>query len=83
MVDASLGAAGQKLYIDGALIASTVGVTTGLADTTAYWRWGYTPLSNWTPTPGSYYIIGSLDEISIYNSQLADATILTDYNSNY
>jgi hypothetical protein len=83
MVDASVGAAGQKLYIDGSLVASDVTVTAGQADTTAYWRWGYSPYNLWSPIPKSYYFNGTLDEIAVYNTQQADATVAATYAANY
>jgi hypothetical protein len=83
MVDASLGAAGQKLYIDGSLVASDVTVTAGQADSTAYWRWGWSPYNLWVPIPKSFYFNGTLDEIAVYNTQQSDATVLATYNANY
>lgn len=83
MVDASLGAAGEKLYIDGTLVASDATVTAGQADSTAYWRWGYCPFGFFAPQPTSFYFSGSLDEIAVYNSQLTDAAVSANYSANY
>jgi large repetitive protein len=83
LVDASLGASGEKLYIDGTLVASDATVTTGQADATAYWRWGYSAFGFWSPQPTSFFFNGSLDEIAVYNAQLTDAAVAADFAANY
>ncbi len=71
LVSASLGAAGIRLYADGALVAADPSVTTGQTYT-GYWRIG-----------GDYYdyLAGSLDEAAIYSTQLADSRIAAHYSS--
>lgn len=71
---ASVGPAGMKLYLDGALVAANAGVTSALS-MTGYWRWGGSPLAGLADRPASDYLIGSLDEIAIYSTQLVDSEI--------
>jgi hypothetical protein len=80
-VVASLGAAGMKLYVDGALAIS--GATTTALTATGNWRWGGVYLSGWTNRPTSDYFIGTLDELSIYPTQLTDNQIARHYAANH
>ncbi|GGK34213.1 hypothetical protein GCM10010124_28540 [Pilimelia terevasa] len=71
---ASIGAAGQKLYVDGTLVASDAAVTTA-ANFTGYWRFGGMSLAGYSNQPTSDYLIGSLDEMAVYPAQLADEVV--------
>jgi hypothetical protein len=79
---ASLGAAGMKLYVDGALVASATGTTTAL-NATGYWRWGGNDLTGWANSPSSEYLIGTLDEVAIYTTQLTDNKIARHFAANH
>ena len=70
----SVGPAGMKLYLDGALVAANPAVTSALS-MTGYWRWGGSCLAGLSDRPASDYLIGSLDEIAIYSTQLVDSEI--------
>jgi hypothetical protein len=81
-VAASLGASGMRLYLDGALVASNGGVTTG-TNVTGYWRWGGVPLHGLADRPASDYLIGSLDELAVYETQLTDAEIAQHFHADH
>lgn len=90
-VAASLGpspsadAGGMRLYVDGSLV--TWGSNTGAYDhTTAYWRWGGSYLLHTTAFPNrptSDYLVGALDEVVIYSTQLTDEQISLHYYANH
>jgi hypothetical protein len=77
---ASVGPAGQKLYVDGALVASNAAVTTA-GNFTGYWRWGGGSTTSWPNPPNNSSFIGSMDEVAFYNKQLTDAQVLTHYQA--
>jgi hypothetical protein len=77
-VFASLGSAGMKLYVDGALVASNPAVTTGAAYF-GYSRLAGVSLSGWPNRPTSDYLIGTIDEVSVYLSQLSDSQVGVHY----
>ena len=79
---ASLGGAGMKLYVDGALVASNAGITTA-GNYTGFWRWGGGTLANLTNRPSSDYLVGSIDEVAIYTTQLTDTQVRLHYQRNY
>ncbi|HEX5878396.1 MAG TPA: LamG-like jellyroll fold domain-containing protein, partial [Actinomycetota bacterium] len=72
-VVATLGAAGQRLYVDGRLVAQNAAVTSALAYS-GHWRLGGDNLDNW-PNAGSRWFNGQLDEFAVYASQLSAGTI--------
>jgi prepilin-type N-terminal cleavage/methylation domain-containing protein len=77
---ASLGAAGRKLYLDGQLVAT--GPSAGAQSYSGYWRWGGLQLgTSWPNRPANPYLIGTLDEVAIYTTQLTDAKVLKHYQS--
>jgi signal peptidase I len=86
MAAATLGPAGMHLYVDGVQVAQNVAVTTGEA-TTGFWRVGCGNLSGWAagwtgPNPppvatiaSNYVFQGSVDEATIFTSQLTAAQV--------
>lgn len=81
-VAASLGAAGAKLYVDGALVDSNAALTTG-NNSSGYWRWGGSELIGFGNRPTSDYFVGTLDEVAIYSTQLTDQQIARHYYANH
>ncbi|WP_157440389.1 LamG-like jellyroll fold domain-containing protein [Actinokineospora inagensis] len=81
-VAASLGTAGMKLYVDGNLIAQDATTTTA-QNFTGYWRWGGGTLVNYPNRPSSDYLVGTLDELAVYPTQLTDAQIRRHYHANH
>jgi hypothetical protein len=81
-VAASLGAAGQKLYVDGELVDSDDTVTSA-QNFTGYWRWGGEDTTNWTNAPTSNYLTGTIDDVAVYTSQLTDNQIARHYAANH
>jgi hypothetical protein len=81
-VAASLGAAGMKLYVDGTLVAGNAAVTTALT-ATGYWRWGAVYLNGWSNRPTNDYLLGTLDEVAVYPSQLTDTKIAQHFGANH
>lgn len=76
---ATFGAAGMKLYVDGAQVATNANTTA--QNMTGYWRFGYDNLAAWTSPPTSNYFAGTLDEAKIYNRQLSANEVLNEYNA--
>jgi signal peptidase I len=86
MAAATLGAAGMHLYIDGVQVAQNLATTVGEA-TTGFWRVGCGNLSGWAvgwtgvnPPPASatasnYVFQGSVDEATVFTSQLTATQI--------
>ncbi len=79
---ASLGAAGLRLYVDGALVAANAAVTTAGAYT-GYARWGGLPLTGWPNRPHNDYLVGSIDELAVYTTQLSDAQVAEQYHTDH
>jgi hypothetical protein len=72
-VVATLGAGGQRLYVDGRLVAQNAAVTSAQAYS-GHWRLGGDNLDGW-PSAGNRWFNGQLDEFAVYPSQLSAATI--------
>jgi hypothetical protein len=72
LVSASLGAAGMRLYVDGSLAGSDASVTAGLTISPGFWRLG---------GQSGLFFTGTLDEASIFSSQLGDAQIAAHYTA--
>ena len=79
MVTATQGADGTRLYVDGALVASST-VTAAQAGT-GYWRLGGGSLKGWPSAPGSYYVQATLDEFAVYSTALGAATVAAQYKA--
>ncbi len=72
-VVATIGADGQKLYVDGQLAAS--GATTTAQNFTGWWKVGCTPLFAWPSRPTSDFVAATIDEVGIYPTQLSAAAV--------
>jgi hypothetical protein len=81
-VAASIGGAGTRLYVDGRLVASDPNTAAGTYPT-GYWRFGGESLMGWPDRPTSDYLIGTLDEIAIYHTQLSDQEIAWHYHADH
>ncbi|MFC5381901.1 PKD domain-containing protein [Aquipuribacter nitratireducens] len=74
----TLGTDGQKLYVDGALVAQNA-ATTSATPVTGYWRVGGDNLSGWPNRPASDYLDGQVDEVAVYHSVLTPQTVATHH----
>ena len=72
---------GQRLYVDGALVAANASVTTAQAATGGYWRIGYDNLATWPNRPTNYYFAGSLAFASLYTYTLSAAQVAAHYRA--
>ncbi|HEY3337221.1 MAG TPA: LamG domain-containing protein [Propionicimonas sp.] len=70
---------GTKLYVDGALVASTT--LTGAQPGDGYWRIGGGNLDGWPSQPTSAYFAGSLDEFAYYATALSAGTIAAQFKA--
>jgi len=71
LADATFSAGtGMRLYLDGQLVASNSAVTSAQSYS-GYLRVGYDNLTGWSSAPTSFFLAGSIDEVSAY------ATVLT------
>jgi hypothetical protein len=77
-VSASLSSSGMKLYVDGELVASDSGVTSGQS-MTGYVKIGFDALTGWPSAPTSRHFGGSLDDVAYYSSALSANTIAQQY----
>jgi len=76
---ATQGSDGTRLYLDGALVASS---TVAAAQSgSGYWRLGGGNLHGWPERPASSYYAGSLDEFAYYGTALNAATIQAQYRA--
>ncbi|WP_433202173.1 LamG domain-containing protein [Dactylosporangium sp. CS-047395] len=78
---ASLGPAGMRLYVDGALVASAA--NTAAQSYTGWWRYGGCDLTGWPNRPLNDFLVGALDELAVYSSQLSDQQIAWHYHANH
>jgi hypothetical protein len=82
-VAASLGVAGMKLYLDGALVGSDATVTSAQDIATGYWRWGGDSNAGWPNASSTPFITGTIDEVAVYSSQLTDQQIARHYAADH
>ena len=75
----TLSSAGQYLYVDGSLVASSS--NTGTSAYNGYWRIGYDNLNGWPSAPSSYYFGGLIQGVRIYSRALSPAEVLAIYNA--
>jgi len=84
MLTATMSGAGMRLYVDGNLVGSRTDTTAGEAYL-GYWRLGGDVLGTddgrpgWTPRPSSNNFVGSVDEVAVYPTALAQSTIQAQY----
>jgi len=76
---ATQGPSGTRLYVDGALVASST--LTGAQPGDGYWRIGGGNLDGWPLQPSSAYIAGSLDEFAYYGTVLSASTIAAQFRA--
>jgi hypothetical protein len=73
---------GMRLYVDGALVGSLASASN--ADNyTGYWRAGGSEVVGWPNDPASQYLIGTLDEVAVYQKVLTDSEISAHYEADY
>ncbi len=65
----TLGADGQKLYVDGALVGQNA-TSRSAQPFTGYWRVGGDNLSGWANKPTGTYVNATLDEVAVYRTAL-------------
>jgi hypothetical protein len=70
---AVLGAGGERLYIDGALVGSNTAVTSG-GKYGGYWHIGGDPAHN-----GTRYFAGAIDDVALYPSAVSSSTVAAHY----
>lgn len=77
----TLSAAGMKLYVDGARVATASGITTAQAGYTGWWRFGDGTLTGWPGAAGTAFN-GQVDNIAVYNTAaLTAAKILAHFQA--
>jgi len=76
---ATQGPSGTRLYVDGALVASST--LTGAQPGDGYWRIGGGNLDGWPLQPSSAYIASSLDEFAYYGTVLSASTIAAQFRA--
>jgi Concanavalin A-like lectin/glucanases superfamily len=80
-VVATIGAAGQQLYIDGALAGTTLANTSAQTGYSGWWSIGLSGVlkGGWPDPPTSAYFNGSLAQVAVVPSQLSAAQVTTLY----
>ena len=79
-VAASIGPAGQVLYVDGVLVASTA-VTVTAEVYTGYWHLGFAYTGSWPDPPTNNYFTGQLAQAAILPGQLTTSQVAALYGS--
>ncbi len=83
LADATLGAGGMSLYVDGVAVGSASSTTTG-GSYSGYWRVGYDDVSGWgATTPTRFHFNGTLDEAAVYASELSAAQVAAHFAANH
>ena len=83
LADATLGAGGMSLYVDGVAVGSASSTTTG-GSYSGYWRVGYDDVSGWgATTPSRFHFNGTLDEAAVYASELSAAQVAAHFAANH
>ena len=78
-VVATQGPNGMNLYIDGTLRQTSTVTTSG--NYGGYWRAGGDNVTGWTNSPSSGYLAGTLDEISVYPTELSASAVAAQYKA--
>ena len=76
----TLGQGGLSLYVDGVKIATDPTVT-GAQNYSGYWKIGGDNLRGWTNQPSSANFAGSIDDVSIYPTQLTDQQVVDQFKA--
>jgi hypothetical protein len=71
-------ASGQRLYVDGQLVASNANVKHG-RDYRGYWRVGSDSLANWASRPTTDALTGDVDEVATYLTALPASRVAAHY----
>lgn len=79
-VVATLGPNGMRLYVDGSLRGTRSTTVSGNAYA-GYWHLGGDSLSGWTSAPSNTRFAGSLDEFSVYPTELGASQVLAHYQA--
>jgi hypothetical protein len=77
-VVATQGSNGIRLYVDGALKASNLFVTTS-QNYNGYWRVGGDQLNGWPGQPTSNFFAGSIDETAVFPTVLTASQVANQY----
>jgi hypothetical protein len=78
-VVATVGPEGQRLYVDGALVASSSHSAVEPYD--GYWHIGCSLFNGWPNPPTSGYLNGRIDDVSIFSTALSAATVADHYRA--
>jgi hypothetical protein len=73
---------GMRLYVDGMLVGSLASAS-NVDNYTGYWRAGGSKVVGWPNDPASQYLIGTLDEVAVYQKVLTDSEISAHYEADY
>jgi PKD repeat protein len=76
----TLGQGGLTLYVDGVKIATDPTVT-GAQNYSGYWKIGGDNLNGWTNQPSSANFAGTVDDVSIYPTQLTDQQVADQFKA--
>ncbi len=79
-VVATYGAAGEDLYVDGALVASSAAGISG-QNYVFYWHLGFAQTTSWPDGSVSQYFSGSLAQAALYTSQLTQSQVSALYGA--
>jgi Concanavalin A-like lectin/glucanases superfamily len=78
-VVATIGADGQKLYMDGALAGTSPNTLVESYD--GYWHIGCSSLEGWPEAPTSGFFNGTVDEVVVYPGVLSAETVAEHYRA--
>ena len=79
-VVATYGPAGEDLYVDGGLVASSAAGISG-QNYAFYWHLGFAQTTSWPDAPASQYFNGSLAQAALYTSQLTQTQVSALYGA--
>jgi hypothetical protein len=79
-VVATYGAAGQDLYVDGTLVASSAAGISG-QNYVFYWHLGFAQTTSWADGSVAQYFTGSLAQAALYLSQLTQSQVTALYGA--
>ena len=79
-VVATIGPAGETLYVDGALVGANA-TPTAAQNYTAYWHIGWDSEASWPDAPTSPYFVGNIADVAVFPAQLASTQVQTLYTA--